>query len=217
MNYTTKNLAFLKMLIYIYNKMSQIESKIHFLGDFASLSVGYAFRNTCVPGDFGMLSCFLRDIDSSGVVNLTALKRVENVEPKEGHLAVEGDVLFRSRGDFFVAAKVPKCSEKLLVVAPMIRIRVENREKVLPEYLVWYINGVKGAAYFKEFAMGTAMPLISKGVLEKMPLKLPSIEDQRKIIDLINLNKKEQFLMSEIAIRKNLILEREISNYLESL
>lgn len=50
-----------------------------------------------------------------------------------------------------------------------------------------------------------------------MPLKLPSIEDQQKIIDLVNLNKKEQFLMSEIATRKNLILEREISNYLESL
>lgn len=116
----------------------------------------------------------------------------------------------------FVAALVPHLSEDLLVAAPMIRIEVE-KDVLLPEYLVWFINSSYGAAYFKEFAKGTAMPLISKSVLEKMPVKLPSLESQKNIVDLVELNKREQRLLSEIATRKNLILEREISNYLESL
>lgn len=191
-------------------------SKTVFLGEIANLSVGFPFRSTCVPGCSGVLCCFLRDVDADGVLPVAKLKRVEGVPTKEAHVAVGGDVVFRSRGEAFLAAVVPALDEDLLVVAPMIRIRVK-RDFLLPEYLVWYINGSRGAAYFNEFALGTAMPLISKSVLEKMPIKLPSLEEQRNIVDLVELNRKERLLLSEIATKKNLILEREISNYLESL
>lgn len=215
MRNTTKNLAFANEFDYICS-MSKDLSIIVQLGDVADLLVGYPFRNTCIPGEQGVLTCFLKDVDAGGVLNVLALKRVEGVSPSPSHLASEGDIVFRSRGTSFVAAVVPEVREHILVAAPMILIRVKDGV-VLPEYLVWWINGVPGESYFKEHAKGTGIPLISKAVLEKMPLKLPSIEDQQKIIDLVNLNKKEQFLMSEIATRKNLILEREISNYLESL
>lgn len=191
-------------------------SKKVLLGEVAQLFVGYPFRNTCVPGEQGMLTCFLKDVDANGVLNVGALKRVEGTTPNATHVAKEGDVVFRSRGVNFVAALVPHLSEDLLVAAPMIRIEVE-KDVLLPEYLVWFINSSYGAAYFKEFAKGTAMPLISKSVLEKMPVKLPSLESQKNIVDLVELNKREQRLLSEIATRKNLILETEITNYLESL
>lgn len=215
MRNTTKNLAFANEFDYICSMLKDL-SKIVQLGDAADLLVGYPFRSTCTPGEQGVLTCFLKDVDSSGVLNVPALKRVEEATPNESHFANEGDVVFRSRGTSFIAAVVPKVHEPILVAAPMILIRA-RRNMILPEFIVWSINGAYGETFFKEHAKGTGIPLISKGVLEKMPLKLPSIEDQQKIIDLVNLNKKEQFLMSEIAIRKNLILEREISNYLESL
>ena len=139
------------------------------LSDIATLSVGYPFRNTCIPGDSGVLACFLRDVDLDGSLNVNCLKRVEDAKPNASHLAVADDIVFRSRGVSFVSAVVPPLGEDLLVVAPMIRIRVDST-RVLPEYLAWYINGANGAAYFKEFAKGTAMPLISKSVLEKMPI-----------------------------------------------
>lgn len=191
-------------------------SKNVVLEDVADLSVGYPFRSTCVPGERGALTCFLKDIDSSGVLNVAALKRVEEANPSASHLACVGDVIFRSRGSNFVAAVVPKTSEPVLVAAPLILIRVKS-SVVLPEYIVWLINGSCGDFYFKEHAKGTGIPLISKAVLEKMPIKLPKLEDQQRIVDLVELNKKEQLLLSEIAVRKNLILEKEISNFLESL
>lgn len=191
-------------------------SKKVLLGEVAQLFVGYPFRNTCVPGEQGLLTCFLKDVDANGVLNVGALKRVEGTTPNATHVAKEGDAVFRSRGVNFVAALVPQLSEGLLVAAPMIRIEVE-KDVLLPEYLVWFINSSYGEAYFKEFAKGTAMPLISKSVLEKMPVKLPSLESQKNIVDLVELNKREQRLLSEIATKKNLILETEITNYLESL
>ncbi len=186
------------------------------LRDVAQLSVGYPFRNTCVPGESGTLACFLRDVDDSGELKLQNLKRVENVNPNDSHFAAGGDLIFRSRGTPFMAAVVPEITEKLLVVAPMIRIRL-NRELVSPEYLVWYINGAYGAAYFKEFATGSGIPLVSKGVLEQMPIKLPSLNAQQAIADLVKLGRKEHEIMAEIVKQKNLILETEISKYLESL
>ena len=186
------------------------------LRDVAQLSVGYPFRNTCVPGESGVLACFLRDIDDSGELNLQNLKRVEDANLNDSHIAKDGDVVFRSRGTPFMASVVPETTEDLLVVAPMIRIRV-NREIVSPEYLVWYINSAYGAAYFKEFATGSGIPLVSKGVLEQMPIKLPSLKAQQAIADLVKLGRKEHEILAEIVKQKNLILETEISKYLESL
>ena len=186
------------------------------LRDVAQLSVGYPFRNTCSPGESGMLACFLRDIDDSGELNLQNLKRVEDVSPNDSHIAKVGDVVFRSRGIPFMASVVPETTEDLLVVAPMIRIRV-NRGIVSPEYLVWYINSAYGAAYFKEFATGSGISLVSKGVLEQMPIKLPSLNAQQAIADLVKLGRKEHEILAEIVRQKNLILETEISKYLESL
>ncbi len=193
-------------------------SKSHtvLLRDIASLSVGYPFRNTCVPGESGTLACFLRDVDSDGSLNVGSLRRVEDAKPNSSHLVVAGDIVFRSRGGSFVSAIVPTLNEDLLVVAPMIRIRV-NRERVLPEYLVWYMNGANGTAFFKEFAKGSAMPLISKTVLEQMPIKLPSLQAQQNIVELVELGRREHEIMAEIVKQKNLILETEISKYLESL
>jgi restriction endonuclease S subunit len=193
-------------------------SKSHtvLLRDVAQLSVGYPFRYTCVPRESGTLACFLRDVGSDGSLNVGALRRVEDVKPNGSHLAVAGDIVFRSRGGSFVSALVPALGEDLLVVAPMIRIRV-NREKVLPEYLVWYMNGANGTAFFKEFAKGSAMPLISKTVLEQMPVKLPNLRVQQTIADLVKLSRKEHEILAEIVKQKNLILETEISKYLESL
>jgi hypothetical protein len=106
-------------------------SKSHtvLLRDVAQLSVGYPFRNTCVPGESGTLACFLRDVDSDGSLNVGSLRRVEDAKPNSSHFAVAGDIVFRSRGGSFVSAIVPTLNEDLLVVAPMIRIRV-NRERV---------------------------------------------------------------------------------------
>lgn len=192
------------------------KSRTVLLSEVSILSVGYPFRNTCVPGESGVLACFLRDVDDSGELNLQNLKRVEDVNPNDSHFAVEGDVVFRSRGTPFMAAVVPEITEKLLVVAPMIRIRV-NRELVSPDYLAWYMNSAYGAAYFKEFATGSGIPLVSKGVLEQMPVKLPNLKAQQAIADLVKLGRKEQDILTQIVKQKNLILETEISKYLESL
>ena len=190
--------------------------KMALLRDIAQLSVGYPFRNTCAPGEVGTLACFLRDVDDSGELKLQNLKRVEDVKPNNSHLAAAGDIVFRSRGTPFMATVVPEVHEDLLVAAPMIRVHV-NREFVLPEYLVWFINGAYGAAYFKEFATGSGIPLVSKGVLEQMPIKLPDLKAQQIITDLVKLGRKEHEILAEIVRQKNLILETEISNYLESL
>jgi len=192
------------------------KSRTVLLSEVSILSVGYPFRNTCVPGESGVLACFLRDVDDSGELNLQNLKRVEDVNPNDSHFAVEGDVVFRSRGTPFMAAVVPAVSEDLLVVAPMIRVRL-NRKMVLPEYLAWYMNSAYGAAYFKEFATGSGIPLVSKGVLEQMPVKLPNLKAQQAIADLVKLGRKEQEILTQIVKQKNLILETEISKYLESL
>jgi restriction endonuclease S subunit len=121
---------------------------------------------------------------------------------KDHHLAQEGDLVFRSRGQVNTAAVLLEDPGKAVVAAPLLRIRITNPDIVLPEYLNWYISQRDAQIFLTSRAKGTVQKMISKHTVEELEVVLPSLEQQRSIVELARLSAREQLLLHRLSIKR---------------
>jgi len=91
---------------------------------------------------------------------------------------------------------------KAVVAAPLLKIRITKPEKILPEYLNWYISQREAQVFLTSRAIGTAQKMISKDVLEDLEVFVPSITKQQNIIEMASLAVREQTLSSVLAEKR---------------
>lgn len=128
---------------------------------------------------------------------------IEDVDRR--HFVKSKDLVFRSRGKTTTAAVLEARLERTIVAAPLLRIRVTS-ERVLPEYLCWFINQSSSQSFLHSRATGTAVVMIGKSVLDALEVPIPDHAEQKKIVALAVLSDKERRLMSDLAEqRKRLI------------
>ncbi len=145
--------------------------------------------------EFGELVSVLHaDLKSSGLT--------------EKHLLTHGDVLFAAKGSKNFAAvydhDFPAVASTTFLV---VRIR---ESKVLPGYLVWFLNSSAAQFELKRNALGSAMVSISKAVLEDLEITIPSIEKQKQILEISRLSKAEFDLRLKIAELGQLRIQQAI-------
>jgi restriction endonuclease S subunit len=127
-------------------------------------------------------------------------------EVKERYLVRPQDLVMRTRGQITTAAEVNQDLGMAVVSGPLFRIRVES-DMVLPSYLTWYINQPAAQAYLTSRAKGTSVQMISKRAVEEMEMPLPSLEEQRKIMELAGLAAREQRLLRQLAEKRKQYME----------
>ncbi len=182
------------------------------LGDVADVRMGYPFRSRLEHDPFGQITVIqMRDIDDSSLLHLEGAVKVTLPDSKGHHQLQTGDLLFRSRGRSYTVAQVADDIGEAVLAAPMLMIR--PRLAVLPAYLRWYINLPQTQVVLGAMATGTAVQMISKDALMSLELPAPSVEEQRRIIDLAALAQGEQALMADIANRRRQLVEGVLTRY----
>ncbi|MCY4293120.1 MAG: restriction endonuclease subunit S [Roseovarius sp.] len=83
------------------------------------------------------------------------------------------------------------------MAAPLLCVRPDTK-KILPEFLVWWINQPTSQSYLAPQSMGTMIKMVGKWSLEDLEISVPSLQRQRKIADFFNLSVKERQLLEEI-------------------
>lgn len=145
--------------------------------------------------DSGDLTTVLMpDLNSSGI--------------SEKHLLKPGDILFAAKGSKNFAACFEKHNLPAVASTSFFVIRLTN-QKVLSEYLTWFLNHPNTQQFLKGYAHGTAMVSISKSVLEDINISIPSIEMQKRILKIASYRKQE------LALKKQ--MEDLQEKYLQSL
>jgi restriction endonuclease S subunit len=182
--------------------------------DIAEIFSGHTARGKINPVTQGHLIVQLKDIGIDGGVNVAGLDRIAEAEFKAPHLITSGDLVFRSRGQLLTVGVVPYFGEPVAVISPLMKISVDS-SMVLPEFLCWMINNTPGQSYFAGQAVGTVIKMIGKSTLSEMQLSLPSLEDQRKIIELWLLRKKEAELSEAITKKTEQLINTRIMRFLE--
>ena len=135
--------------------------------------------------------------------------KTEGISDK--HILKEGDVLFAAKGTKNFAAVYEKHNEPAVASTSFFVLRSTDN-KVLPEYIAWFLNHAITQNYLKDKARGTSIPSIRKSVLEDLEILIPSLQKQRLIIRLSELAIQESELRTKILTHRKQLIEQQIIN-----
>jgi restriction endonuclease S subunit len=129
----------------------------------------------------------------------------------EKHLLKDGDVLFAAKGTKNFAAVFENHNEPSVASTSFFVIRPTDN-KVLPQFLAWFLNNPTTQTLLKGQAIGTSIPSISKQVLENLEITVPDIETQKAILQITKLRNKEKSLKQEIETLREKQIQQQIIN-----
>ncbi|MCA6429858.1 MAG: restriction endonuclease subunit S [Cytophagales bacterium] len=129
----------------------------------------------------------------------------------EKHLLKDGDVLFAAKGTKNFAAVFENHNEPSVASTSFFVIRPTDN-KVLPQFLAWFLNNHTTQTLLKGQAIGTSIPSISKQVLENLEMPVPEIKTQKAIVEISKLRNKEKSLKQKIETLREKQIQQQIIN-----
>lgn len=168
------------------------------LSDVAKLQLGFYAK----PDEEGNIKYLqAKHFTDSGEL-LSDVDTFINVSEKnESHLLKDGDLLFAGKGfrnfawTYFSEIGDAVASSIFFVIRP-------DKDKVYPEFLTTLFNTPKYQAYFQSLGAGSSITSIRKSELEAMAINLPSLEVQKKIMEIKKLHQQDLNLSKEIIEKK---------------
>ena len=136
-------------------------------------------------------------IDYSAIDNAFATTKTKSLQID--------DVLVVNRGKFSVALVEDNLPEGAITTPSFVfTLRINNKDKLLPEYLYYYLNTAKAQRKMKSLQQGGAIAFISKKDLFDMYIEFPPIKQQKiiaklykKILELQRIKDKQVELLTK--------------------
>lgn len=170
------------------------------LKDIASIRVGYHTRGKIEPdpkGKFPILQ--IKNLKEDHTFNPDDLIMIDPGRNVNDFIIKKKDILFLSRGWRNFAFMVDTTAHNVIAAYYFYIVRIEN-QSILPEYLTWYINQAPARNYIKTMArQGSAIPIVPKSAIENLPVEIPSLDIQRKIMELDSLYLRERQILEQIS------------------
>jgi restriction endonuclease S subunit len=171
--------------------------------DIATVQMGYSFRSRLEASENGNIAVIqMKDLLDDNSVDCSGLMKIDMHTLKEQHFAKKRDLVFRSRGQVNTSAVILDNPGNAVIAAPLLRIRITDPEKVLPEYLNWYISQADAQRYLTSMQAGTSVNMIRSTQLEQMPVHLPSLKMQKNIVELAALSARERMILNTLAEKR---------------
>ncbi len=175
--------------------------------DIAEIQMGYQFRGKVETDPNGTHKVVqIRDFD--GLLNLR-VEGLVTVTPKGDtarYAVSQGDVLFLSRGHRNYAMPIKDRLENTIAASYFFILRIKT-DRVLPEYLAWYINQTPAQEYLHNTARrGTHMPLVPLSAFADLVIEVPGIKTQSTIVELSKLMEREQILLDQLQEKRSQLI-----------
>lgn len=145
----------------------------------------------------------------NGTISEESIARVskEHVERLEKHKIQEGDILYSRRGDVGRCAFASGREIGWLCGTGCLKVRFD-KEKVEPKFVFYQLKKAETIGWVVNHAVGSTMLNLNTSILSAVPVDIPQIETQRKIVsilsaydELIENNQKQIKLLEEAAQR----------------
>ncbi|MGN6545279.1 MAG: restriction endonuclease subunit S [Aureliella sp.] len=189
------------------------------LGRLAEIAIGYQHRekishvehgsHRLIQGKDLVWSDDLVDDTGNSAGWRIRTEELDQVTPKgdaSRYRIQPGDLLFVSRGTTNVAVPLVEPFVKLapfdwdnLIPAYVFYILRPDHERVLPEYLAWFINQPQAQEYLTRHSRGTLVKLLPKSVFEELEVLVPPLKIQQRIVELEHLRTREEFLLRKLT------------------
>jgi hypothetical protein len=176
------------------------------LSDFVDVQAGHPFRGSIPEDPAGNAYALqMRDLTPAGVADWATLTRTSLDRHKTAVWLQPGDVVFAARGQRNYAVCLEAVPVPAVCSQYFFLLRVKSAA-LSPEFLAWQINRAPAQRYLASNAEGSDQLSIRRGVLEAMPLVVPPLEEQQRIVALARAVSRERQLL-ETLIRNR---EREL-------
>jgi hypothetical protein len=147
-----------------------------------------------------------KDIRPNGRLDLEGMVRVVDAPGKgKADILHAGEVVLQTRGSSYRAAIVPKSTTSMIATGSLY-ILAPDATRIDPEYLVLFLNLPATQATLRQLATGSSILNLRRSAVEQLEVPLPSLSDQRRLVELGQLIRKQ----SDIAKRLNLLRLQEL-------
>lgn len=176
--------------------------------EISSLQTGF-FGKPSSKGDVVYLQA--KHFNEHGQLQNVLYPDLEADNISEKHLLKEGDVLFAAKGTKNFAAVFENHNEPAVASTSFFVIKLMDN-RILPQYLTWFLNSYETQTLLKGQAIGTSIPSISKQVLENLEISVPNIETQKAILQITKLRNREKELKQQIEMLREKQIQQQIIN-----
>jgi len=180
----------------------------HKIKDIADIQIGYQFRSKVEADRHGTYKVVqIRDFDDDQNLHIEGLYGVTPKGDLSRYTVNKDDVLFLSRGprNYAISLKIPL--ENTIAASYFFILRIKAN-KVLPDYLAWYINQAPAQEYLHKWARhGTHMPLIPLSAFADLVVEVPAIKTQLTVVELSRLMDKEKMLLNELQEKRSQLIQ----------
>lgn len=181
------------------------------LREIASIHTG-VFAKPVVTGEIVYIQA--KHFDGNGNLISTLHPDLNQEVISENHLLKHGDILFAAKGTKNFAAYYESKNQPAVASTSFFVIRIQEnfQDKIIPEYLRWYLNNPNSQKFLKGRAIGSSMVSISKSVLKELGITIPDLQIQKTILNITHLRNKEKFLDNKIETLKEMQIQQQIIN-----
>lgn len=177
------------------------------LKDICTISSGYSFRGRIADNEDGPYRVVqLSHVDwEAERIDWEGLPRVGGIEPGTHHLLRPGDILFAAKGSPHRALCLTE-GEDAVAASTFFVLRVQ-RDDVLPAFVAWFLNTEPARAHLRGCSRGTSIRSVSKSCLGALPVPLPFLEQQHRIVQAVRLARQERALTGQLLAHRARLLE----------
>ena len=145
----------------------------------------------------------------AGHISEASIARVsdDHVSRLGRHKIQVGDILYSRRGDVGRCAFATEYEKGWLCGTGCLRVTIDT-EKAVPKFVFYQLQKAETVGWVEKHAVGSTMLNLNTSILSNVPLELPPIAEQKRIVDilsayddLIENNQKQIKLLEEAAQR----------------
>jgi len=159
----------------------------------------------------------MRDVATDGYIAWSGVARTELPGQKAPDWVEVGDLLVIARGSRYYAAFVDYVPGPTVCGPHLFQIRLKPGGKVLPGFLAWQMNQAPLQRVLRKAAQGSGQLSISRTELEALPISVPPLPDQEKIVQLARLALRERDLFTSLIRNRERQLETLATNLSNSV
>ncbi|MBQ3788508.1 MAG: restriction endonuclease subunit S [Bacteroidales bacterium] len=171
------------------------------LSDICTISTGVYLREP-----EGNDVCYLQISDIANKDICAKSKKFAYRPGLNNYLVRANDLLMVSKGVAY-ACRVFDGQEPSIASTSFLVLRIAH-PMILPDYLCWFLNHPNTVKSIRARQEGTGTLMIRKSDIESLEVPIPEIEDQKKIVAIDMLSRREVFLMKTIAERKQTLMDQ---------
>lgn len=178
------------------------------LGQLVELRAGHPFRGVVPYAENGNGHVIqMRDVARDTGVAWANLVRTRIQSRKTPDWLAPGDILFVARGAQNFALHLDEVPRLALSSQYFFQLRVRHPAQLLPEFLAWQINSQPCQRHLVANAQGSSQLGIPRAVLEALPLAIPAVETQKRLISLAKSARREACVLQALIHNRARLLD----------